>query len=155
MMPRVYKCLDVAARLESNSIPVTECGCLIWLGGLNNMGYGRLGVDGKGMKYAHRAAWEQKHGKIPDRLNVLHRCDIPTCINPDHLFLGSHADNVADKTRKGRQLRGEDIGNSKLTEKEVMEIRSSVIGVNETARRTGMSPMTISLLRNRKTWKHI
>lgn len=153
-MPRVYKYLDVRSRLEAESIPVTECGCTIWMQHLNTMGYGRLSVNGR-MQYAHRASFELKNGKIPRGMNVLHKCDIPTCINPDHLFLGTHADNVADKVAKNRHLRGETIGNSKLTEKEVLAIRASPVGVNELARRMGLAPMTISLIRNRKIWKHI
>jgi hypothetical protein len=154
MMPRIYKCLDVASRLDEQSIPIPECGCIIWLGHLNNMGYGRLSVNGT-MQYAHRAAFELRNGKIPKGSNVLHRCDTPTCINPDHLFVGTHADNVADKVSKGRQLRGSAVGGSKLTEADVAAIRASSIGVNETARRMGLSPMTVSLIRSRKTWRHV
>jgi hypothetical protein len=153
-MPRVYKFLDVRSRLEENSIPLTECGCLIWMGRLNTMGYGRLSVNGHD-QYVHRASYELDVGKIPHGMNVLHRCDTPACINPDHLFLGTHGDNVADKVAKGRQLRGQGVGNSKLKEADVLAIRASSRGVNETARLMGFSPMTISLIRNRKTWKHI
>jgi hypothetical protein len=155
MMPRTYKFLNVEKRLADNSIPLTECGCVIWLGHVNNMGYGRLCVNGK-MEYVHRAALELNYGeKIPVGLNVLHKCDIPTCINPDHLFLGTHADNVADKVAKNRHPRGETNATAKLTETEVLAIRASLVGVNETARRMGLTPMTISNIRNRKTWKHI
>lgn len=153
-MPRIYKYLDVRERLEANTMPITECGCIVWLGHLNNMGYGRLSVNGS-MQYAHRASYELAHGKIQSGMNVLHRCDEPTCVNPDHLFLGSHADNVADKVRKGRQLKGSKVGGSKLTEALARKIKRSKIGVNETARRMGLSPMTVSLIRNGKTWKHI
>lgn len=153
-MPRVYKYLDVPSRLEEQSIPVPECGCTIWLGHTNTMGYGRLSVNGT-QQYAHRVAYELRNGKIPKGGNVLHRCDTPTCVNPDHLFLGTHADNVADKVAKGRQLRGSAVGGSKLNEAEVAAIRASSVGVNETARRMGLSPMTISLIRSRKTWKHV
>lgn len=124
------------------------------MGRLNTMGYGRLSVNGV-QQYAHRASYELHRGKIPRGMNALHKCDIPTCINPDHLFLGTHGDNVADKVAKGRQPHGSKVGNSKLTDAEVIAIRASSIGVNETARRMGLSPMTISLVRNRKTWTHI
>ena len=154
-MARTYKFLNVEKRLEDNSIPLTECGCVIWLGLVNNMGYGRLSANGK-MQYVHRLALELNYGeKVPAGLNVLHKCDIPTCINPDHLFLGTHADNAADKVVKNRHPRGETNATAKLTEVEVLAIRASSVGVNETARRMGLDPMTISNIRNRKTWKHI
>jgi len=118
------------------------------------MGYGRMSVNGRDM-YAHRASYELAYGKIPAGMNVLHECDTPLCINPDHLFLGTHADNVADKVAKNRQPRGEMNATARFTEAEVLAIRASPLGVNEIARRTGVYPTTISLIRNRKTWKHI
>lgn len=153
-MPRVYKYADAKRRLEQNSIPVPECGCILWLGRVNDMGYGRMSVNGKS-EYVHRTSFALSRGEIPPESNVLHRCDVPTCINPEHLFIGSHADNVADKVAKGRQLRGSDISGSKLTEADVLAIRASALGVNETARQMGVSPMTVSLLRRRKTWAHV
>jgi hypothetical protein len=153
-MPRVYKYLDVASRLEERSIPVPECGCILWTGHLNNMGYGRLSVNGR-MEYAHRVAYAIHGHVIPEGKNVLHRCDTPSCINHEHMFLGNHADNAADKVAKGRHRYGSGIGNSRLVEQTVREIRASSLGVNAAARHYGVSPMTVSLLRRRKTWKHI
>jgi hypothetical protein len=152
-MPRVYKYLDAASRLEERSTPIPECGCFLWTGHLNNMGYGRLSVNGR-MEYAHRVAYALRGNVIPNGVNVLHHCDTPSCVNPEHMFLGSHADNVADKVAKNRHLYGSRIGNSRLTEEIVREIRSSPLGVNAAARHYGVSPMTVSLLRRRKTWRH-
>lgn len=84
---------------------VTECGCQIWTASVDRFGYGRLTVNGK-TTHAHRASWECANGPIPDSLWVLHRCDTPPCINPDHLFLGTPADNVADMIRKQRHRFG-------------------------------------------------
>lgn len=101
-LPR--KIFSVAEILESNSEPVTECGCRIWTGGLTTKGYGKLSLDGKEVG-AHRAAWIEANGPIPDGMWVLHRCDTPACINIDHLFLGTPADNTADMIQKGRWVR--------------------------------------------------
>lgn len=78
--------------------------CWEWTGA-NNGGYGRMEVAGK-LTYAHRLAWELANGSGPGDLCVCHRCDNPACVRPDHLFLGTFADNMGDKISKGRQSRG-------------------------------------------------
>lgn len=88
-------------RLLAKSEYITESGCLIWLGSTNNDGYGRMRTNS--IKHGtHRLMWEAKNGPIPDGLCVLHRCDVPSCININHLFLGTHKDNVQDAIKKGR-----------------------------------------------------
>ena len=86
-------------------------------------GYGQLMVYSvsKMPLRAHRVSWELFRGAIPDGLHVLHRCDNPACVNPEHLFLGTATDNMADKYRKGRQARGEGVARPKLTEAKVRE----------------------------------
>lgn len=89
------------AFIEYRCVPVPEAGCFLWLGATGNRGYGR--INGRGYNFsAHRAAWEVTHGPIPAGLHVMHVCDTPICVNPAHLRLGTHAENMADRQRKGR-----------------------------------------------------
>jgi hypothetical protein len=81
---------------------VMRDGCWEWEGELNRKGYGVFRYGKNGRTGAHRASWFFHHGPIPDAAWVLHRCDNPRCVNPDHLFLGDNAANVADKVAKGR-----------------------------------------------------
>lgn len=89
-----------------NPVLVTTCGCHLWLGATDSSGYGAVMVSGsrKGrtVKSTHRLAWENAFGPIPNDRQVLHKCDIPSCINPEHLFLGTHKDNMQDAKAKGR-----------------------------------------------------
>lgn len=90
----------VSQRLDEQSIPVTESGCVIWLGRLNK-GYGSLTVNGKRTS-VHRLSYQEAYGAIPNGLHVCHHCDVRCCIRPDHLFLGTDADNLRDASLKGR-----------------------------------------------------
>jgi len=76
-------------------------GCWLWRAALSTNGYGQTSRDGVQIR-AHRLAWELERGPIPVGLLVLHRCDVPTCVNPDHLFLGTNKDNSRDMAAKGR-----------------------------------------------------
>src|SRR4030095_5152697 len=110
--------------------------------------------------YAHRVAWQLYRGEIPIGLLVLHRCDTPLCVNPDHLFLGTTRDNALDCVAKGRWgkrnfPRGENHHNAKITEATVREIRQSIDTLVVCAERYGLHFGTVSDIRRRKTWRHI
>jgi len=100
--------------------------CWIWTAALNEWGYGNFGNANGRTELAHRVAWRLTHGNDAGTLRVCHSCDNPPCVRPDHLFLGTHADNVADQVAKGRQARspGEKNGRVKLSDAAVEELRS-------------------------------
>ena len=81
-----------------------KTGCWLWDRALKGFGYGHKIFEGK-LQSAHRISWQIHHGPIPDGMWVLHRCDVMRCVNPDHLFLGTHQDNMDDRHRKGRDLK--------------------------------------------------
>ena len=130
--------------------------CWVWIGAKTHNGYG-LARHGK-MKRAHRLMWELWFGKVPPKMQVLHRCDVPACIRPSHLFLGDHDDNMADKVSKGRVLKGEEnLGGRKLTQHQVSAIIRAPVSVKGStlAKRYGVSGSMISGIRKGHHWKHL
>ena len=123
-------------------------------------GYGRFRPTGEKVITAHRFAWKLWRGLIPDGLCVLHHCDTPSCVNPEHLFLGTVADNTNDMVKKGRNVyfSGEKSPLSKLKESDVIKIRACLKN-GETqisiARKFGVVQQNISNIKNGKGWKHI
>lgn len=149
--------------------------CWNWLKSKNEKGYGKTRSEGK-LHYTHRLSWELVNGKIPVGLFVLHKCDNPSCINPNHLFLGTSKDNFEDMMKKGRSnhptgirhgsktkpdkvVRGEKIFTSKLNTSLVLEIReikkSTGVSNNVIAEKYGVTPPTIRHIVNRTSWTHI
>jgi len=146
---------DLKARFEEKVTKVPEGGCWIWEGASpGGRGYGQIRV-GDSQIAAHRLAYEQAYEPIPDGMYVCHTCDNPSCVNPEHLFLGTHQDNMDDMTKKDRKPKGEFSKAHKLTDEEVLEIRASSETQQELADRFGVSQRNISFIRNRKTWKHL
>jgi hypothetical protein len=120
------------------------------------MGYGWTGAWG-GLHLAHRVSWHIFNGPIPDGMKVCHKCDNPPCVNPAHLFLGTHIENMEDMSRKGRRARmpGEKNPRAKLTEADVRHIRGSTLSTEELTARFGVSKSTIHAARSGTTWRHL
>lgn len=134
-------------------------GCHYWTGVLFKSGYGVCVWRKKKMR-AHRVAYLLFKGAIPEGKHVLHKCDTPRCVNPDHLFLGDAKINSDDMRAKGREVKehGEDRYNSKLTESKVVQIRSLFqkgFSIAKLAKLYQVNTGTISNIILRKRWKHV
>lgn len=134
--------------------------CWIWTGGLTHLGYGALGRKIQGEHTAHRLAYRLFNGEIPSDLCVMHTCDVRCCVNPEHLVLGTQADNMRDMDQKGRRVMGdvtgEKNGQARLTREQVEQIRAAVAhGSTQRAmcREYGVSPMTVSRIVRKETWR--
>lgn len=139
-------------------------GCWEWTG-YKYQGYGRIGIwNGRRTKSAkaYRVAFELFNGPIPQDSQVLHSCDNPSCVNPAHLRLGTHLDNMRDKNERGRQklpprVRGSGHHMSKLTESDVLAIRqlAGTMSQSKIADQFGISFQQVSMIVLRKNWKHV
>lgn len=148
-----------------------ENGCWEWSGSRSSFGYGILHI-GKKPRKAHRIAWKLLRSEIPSGIVVCHKCDNPPCVNPEHLFLGTTADNTRDAIEKGRfarpgqrqasalkyAKRGEDHCRAKLTREIVKAIRQGVaegFAQMSFANRYRVDPTTIRDIVQHKTWRHV
>ena len=123
--------------------------CILWSKAKNSGGYPVTWHQGK-VVYVHRLLMNAQPGQI-----VLHSCDNPACINPNHLQLGTHDANSKDMVLKQRQAKGEACGNSKLTEQEVLIIRDSVLPSRLLAHMFSISKTNVLDIKNRKIWRHV
>jgi len=127
--------------------------CWPWLAYKQADGYGTFRVPGDEKVKAHRMAWILMRGEIPEGLYVCHHCDNPSCVNPAHLFLGTHWDNVQDKVAKGRQYNA---GRPpSLSDDDVRYIRSSKEPGVRLADKFGLSPASICNIRKRKMYERV
>lgn len=148
-------------RLDRDSIPEPNTGCLLWFGVACRLGYGRVGWEGKNW-LAHRLSYTEAKGPIPAGLHLLHKCDTPACINPDHLRPGTPADNVADMMAKGRENRdprpyqqGTKNQNSKITDDVVRGILTSPLDQKRAAKAFGVAASWVQRIRKREVWQHV
>lgn len=146
-------------RFEKFYIPEPNSGCWLWVGGVGKRGYGRFCWEGDNEFKAHRASWILNCGPISNDLHVLHKCDTPICVNPNHLFLGTQADNMADMIAKGRDRKKPLIGSrhnmAKLTEHQIADIRSDMRSQRRIASEHRVSQSAIQCIKSGKTWRHV
>jgi hypothetical protein len=144
----------LAAKVDASAGPG---GCWPWVGTRVGSGYGQLCFRQVQM-VAHRVAWEVANGPIPDGLVVCHKCDNPPCCNQAHLFLGTVAENNADKATKGRALHGIEHFNAKLTPEKVREVRrrwGAGESIRSIASSLGLNWNTVNSAARGVTWRHV
>lgn len=153
-------------RFKAKVAAPNENGCHLWLGGKFHFGHGQFHVGGTSIP-AHRVAYMLAKGD-PGHLCVCHSCDRPSCVNPEHLWLGTRTDNAADRDLKGRtgrglkdksrHARGERVSRARLTAEKVLEIRALREAGHELmsiASRFGVGGAAISKIVKRQVWKHV
>jgi hypothetical protein len=128
--------------------------CWIWTASVNKQGYGALSIGKKQIR-AHRVSYMLFKGQIPDGMHVCHSCDNPSCVNPDHLWIGTPKDNAKDCLMKNRFPIGQRAGRAKLTEHEVIMIRRATIVGKAIAKKYNISLEQVYNIRQRRSWKHV
>lgn len=149
-----FAAMSKADYIKHWSTPVSESGCWLWEGYVEKGGYA-MGVYRRKTGRAHRISYEAFYGPIPAGLHVCHKCDVRSCVNPDHLFLGTHAENMHDMIKKGRNTSGTLVKQHKLTEAQVIEIYKSSEKACALAAKFGVSKSMIQNIKNSKAWRQI
>ena len=147
-------------RFERKYYPDPNSGCWLWFGSISKHGYGEFYLGEKRYERAHRASWIFKNGEIPADLHVLHKCDVRSCVNPNHLWLGTNSDNVADMVSKKRNkwMVGSNHKRSKINEDDVLLIRAKKsVGVKtkELMDEFGLGKSMIAYICSGQYWKHV
>lgn len=145
--------MDARSKLARYSRRV-ESGCIEWIGAINDGGYGNVWFNGRYWR-AHRLSYETHFGVIPDGLHVCHRCDNRRCINPDHLFVGTDADNLRDMARKKRSTWGSRNPQARLTDDAVRMIRTSPLSTRELACLFCVGEGAVNDARSGRRWRHL
>lgn len=147
-MAMSYRNTDVQSAFWQHVDKNGPGGCWVWKSYRNERGYGLMTFNRRKNIRAHRFSWELVHGPTPSHKFCLHNCDNRRCVNPEHLYLGSYAENARDVQLRGRQV-------SKLTANQVLEIRASTESNQALAPKYGVSYRTIWAVRNAKgKWKY-
>jgi len=139
---RPPRAMSLADRLERKSMPEPNSGCVLWLGTCMPFGHGRMRWAGA-LYLTHRLAWMAHRGPIPEGTMVCHKCDVPSCINPDHLFLGDNASNILDMWTKRRRV-------PKLSPDQIRSIRADSRLHRVIAEDYGVSRPAITLIKSGK-----
>ena len=134
--------------------------CWLWTGSLTRKGgYGQISLNNYPVR-AHRVSYEWAHGPVPDGLSVLHRCDTPACVNPDHLFAGTRGENAADRVRKGRngpRRRGDDHYTRRPEQRaryeKAMALLADGRSVSQVARELGLTYQGVRSMKLGRTWR--
>lgn len=124
--------------------------CWLWTAASPSSPYGRMRVGNRCIS-PHRFSYFIHFGSMPSGL-VLHKCDVMACVNPDHLFVGTQADNMADKKSKNRQVRGSDAARSRLRSDQVLAIRAATGSQRGIARRFGVTQSAVWNIKNGRSW---
>ena len=135
-------------------VDISDNGCWMWNRCCDRDGYGAVSVSGKQLR-ASRLSYQFYNGSIPDGMIVRHTCDAPGCCNPEHLIIGTYADNTGDMYRRGRASTGGSHGTAKLTDADVRAIRKDARATTMICKEYGVSNVTIGMIRRGKTWKHL
>jgi Autographiviridae endonuclease len=155
-------------RFNERWTPEPWSGCWLWTAGVGTNNYGKFWFNRR-RNVAHRVSWQLHRGPIPTGMWVLHKCDTPLCVNPDHLWLGTNGDNQRDSVEKGRQrpsfYRGESLPQSKLTDRDIIAIRKlyrkgvpnnkSEFSSYGLGQRFGVSSSLIRQIIRREIWRHV
>jgi hypothetical protein len=132
--------------------------CWMWTGCVDKDGYGQITIQYKSYK-AHRISWQMHCSEIPKGLIVCHHCDVPQCVNPDHLFLGTVKDNADDMMNKGRQLKGDRNHNAILDDNKVIEIKRLIaqgkFSLREIGDIFGVTTASIWQIKDGRSWRHL
>lgn len=152
-MPMDDRVRDMA-RFESKYTTEPNSGCWLWTSYINESGYGATTWHNKRI-LAHRLAWTLFKGKIPEGLYVLHKCDVPCCVNPDHLYIGTDEQNKMDSITRKRHVYGDRHPDAKLKSVDIPAIREDPRPILEIASDYNVSYRTIYRVKARTSWKHV
>lgn len=164
MHPRVIGLDQKTADRFWSKVAMSADGCWTWKASVNPHGYGQFMLPGHRLTRAHRLAWQIANGPLPDGAVVMHRCDNPPCVNPEHLAIGTQLDNIADMHAKGRASGGRtprpgtQNPNAKVTDDQIHEIRrlrQAGITCKTVAGMFGISPAQVSRIATGKRWAHL